>query len=152
MIYDRDDSLYSVFSQVIRLHHRRSHAFLEKMGIYPGQPPLLFSLLRKNGQSQKELAERLHVQAATVTVMLGRMEKTGLIERRQDENDQRVSRVYLTERGKMFCEELRETMKSFNRECFKNFTDEEQILLRRFFMQIRDNLMDKNHHHFSGSE
>jgi DNA-binding MarR family transcriptional regulator len=136
-----EDSVYYVFGQVIRFHYCRMHMLLEKVGVYPGQPPLLFALGKQAGLSQKELANRLHIKAATITVMLNRMETAGLIERRPDDNDQRVSRVYLTEQGKIVLGEVKKALKIIEEECFNSFTTEEQILLRRLLMQIRDNLV-----------
>ncbi len=42
----------------------------------------------------KELADKRKVKASTTTVMIKRMEKAGLVERKQDEKDQRVSRIF----------------------------------------------------------
>lgn len=137
-----DDSLYAMFGRVIRIHYSRIHVLLEKVGVYPGQPPLFFALGRHEGQSQKELAEKLYIKPATVTVMLNRMEAVNLVERRPDPNDQRVLRIYLTEQGKQVWSNVKEVHKEIEAECFKNFTDEEKILLRRFFMQMRDNLVN----------
>jgi DNA-binding MarR family transcriptional regulator len=95
----------------------------------------------KDGQSQKELASKLEIKPATITVMLNRMEKSKLVERRQDPEDQRISRVYLTEYGREVCQEMNEIVKNIESECFSNFTMEEQVLLRRLFMQMRDNLL-----------
>jgi DNA-binding MarR family transcriptional regulator len=136
-----DTSLYSVFGQVMRFHYCRMHMLLEKLSVYPGQPPLLFALGKHEGQSQTELAKKLYLKAATITVMLNRMESSGIIERRTDPNDQRISRVYLTGQGKKILGEVRETLKNIEVECFSNFTAEEQLLLRRLFIQMRDNLM-----------
>lgn len=147
MEYRYDDSAYGIFTQIIRLHYHRTHESLEKLGIYPGQPPLLFEVAHRDGLSQKELCERLHIKPATITVMLQRMESAGLFERRQDLNDQRISRVYLTEHGKKVVEEVKIVTKEIEEECFSNFTQEEKVLIRRLFMQIRDNLayfLDKN--------
>lgn len=141
MPYGNEDSIYNVFGQVMRFHYCRMHMLLEKLGVYPGQPPLLFALGKNEGLSQKELAQKLYLKAATITVMLNRMESAGLIERRPDGNDQRVSRVYLTGAGKKVLSDVKETLKNIELECFSNFTPEEQLLLRRLFMQMRDNLM-----------
>ena len=51
---------------------------------------MLFALYKKDGQSQKDLAKQLNINPATITVMLTRMEKAGLLERRKDPDDQRV--------------------------------------------------------------
>jgi DNA-binding MarR family transcriptional regulator len=113
---------------------------LEKIGVYPGQPPLLFIIGKKDGPSQKELAEKLHIKAATITVMLHRMEKAKLIERRPDNNDQRISRVYLTGEGKKVRDEAIMSLKTMEDDCFSNFTTEEKLLMRRLLMQMRNNL------------
>lgn len=134
------DNLYHVFGQIIKLHFTRSHNLLEKQGIYPGQPPLLFTLYYKDGQSQKELADKLRIKPATVTVMITRMEKSDLVTRKQDEQDQRISRVFITEKGREMCNKLKSIFEILNDECFSNFTEEEKVLLRRFFLQMRDNL------------
>ncbi len=138
------DSLYYIFLEIQRLHYYRSHTLLDEIGMYHGQPPMLFILNKKNGQSQKELADRLNVKPSTITVMLGRMEKAGLVERRQDDEDQRVSRVYITEEGKEVCKKANQVMKSLEEECFGNFTVEERVILRRLLLQIRDNLQAVN--------
>jgi len=135
------DNLYHIFGEIIRLHYHRSHNLLDKLGIYPGQPPMLFTLYHKDGQSQKELAEKIKIKPATITVMLGRMEKSELVTRRQDTEDQRISRVYITEKGKKVCEELKNVFIALNEECFSNFTDDDKVLLRRLLTQMRDNLM-----------
>lgn len=137
----KPDSLHHVFLQVLRFHFNRMHMLLEKLGVYPGQPPLLLALEHKDGQSQKELAERLNIKPSTITVMLNRMTKAKLIERRQDPEDQRISRVYLTERGREVCGKVKETMKVLEEECFDNFSAEEKVLLRRLLTQMRNNLI-----------
>lgn len=78
------DSLYYIFLEILRLHHYRTHVLLDEIGVYPGQPPLLFIINKEGGQSQKELADRLKIKPATITVMLKRMEKANLVERKQD--------------------------------------------------------------------
>lgn len=134
------DSLYFVFLEILKLHHYRTHILLDEIGIYPGQPPMLFILSKKDGRSQKELADILNIKPATITVMLRRMEKAELVERRQDNEDQRISRVYLTEKGRKICNKAHEIMQDLEKECFDNFTEEEKVILRRLLMQMRDNL------------
>ncbi|HBE80235.1 MAG TPA: MarR family transcriptional regulator [Firmicutes bacterium] len=142
MDQENSDSLYTVFSQVIRFHYYRMHLLFEKFGVYPGQHRLFFILGKQEGLSQRELAERLHIKAATVTVMLNRMAKANFIERRPDADDQRVTRVYLTGQGQNILIQVKESLRTIETECFTNFTPEEQILLRRLLMQIRKNLMN----------
>lgn len=136
-----ENSLNHVFYQVMRLHYKRTHYLLDKSGVYPGQPPLLFSLYHKNGQSQKDLACKLNIKPATMTVMIKRMEKAELIKRKGDSKDQRISRVYITEKGKEVCESVKVIIDQIQDECLSNFTKEEEVLLRRLLLQVKDNLV-----------
>jgi MarR family transcriptional regulator, organic hydroperoxide resistance regulator len=136
------NSLYQAFHQVVRIHFHKLHVMLEPLGVYPGQPPLLFALAHGDGQSQKELAQRMRIQPATVTVMLRRMEASGLIERRKDTKDQRVVRVYLTEQGKDVCRKAKEIMEKLDTQLFGNFEEEEKELLKGLMLRVRDNLLN----------
>ena len=49
--------------------------------------------------SQSELALRLGVKASTITVSLRALEKSGLVVRSRDSEDQRVVRVKVTRKG-----------------------------------------------------
>ncbi len=135
------DSLYYNFLEVIRFHYYRTHVLLEEIGVYPGQPPMLFILNQEDGQSQKELANKLKIKPSTITVMLKRMEKANLIVRKKDDKDQRISRVYLTEKGKKVCEDTIKVVKQIERECFKDFTEEEKETLKSLFLKMKNNLI-----------
>lgn len=142
MPYFDKDSLYRIFLEILRLYHHKMHKLLEEINLYPGQPPLLFTLSKKDGQSQKELAEKLNVRPSTMTVMLNRMEKGNFVERRQDLEDQRISRVYITEAGKEICEKSKEIMKKTEEDIFGNLTVDEKVILRRLLLVVKDNLND----------
>jgi DNA-binding MarR family transcriptional regulator len=135
------ESLDFLLAQVSKLHRGRVHALFEELGLYHGQPPLLFALWDQDGQTHTELAGRLHIQAATMTKMVQRMEKAGFVERRADPEDQRVSRVYLTDVGRNIREDVNQVFRQLEDETFANFTLEERVLLRRFFLQLRENLL-----------
>lgn len=145
------DSLYYIFLEILRLHFYRSHVLFDEIGINPGQSHLLFVLSREDGLSQSEIAAKLDVKPSTITVMLRRMEKASLVRRCQDTEDQRVSRVYITDEGRETCNSAKKIAKKLEEECFGNFTVEEKVVLRRLFMQMRDNLAtvnDKESLHF----
>ncbi len=136
------DSLYYIFLEVIRFHYYRTHVLLEEIGVYPGQPPMLFILNQEDGLSQKKLANKLKIKPSTITVMLKRMEKANLIVRKKDDKDQRISRVYLTEKGKKVCEDTIKVVKQIERECFKDFTEEEKETLKSLFLKMKNNIID----------
>jgi len=74
---------------------------------HPAQAGSLLVLAQADGMSQSDLASMLHVSRPTVTTMLQKMEASGTIERRSDEHDQRVTRLYLTPKGRELAERTR---------------------------------------------
>ena len=135
------ETLDFLFAQICKLKHARVQSLLEGIGLYRGQPPVLRALWMQDGLTHTDLAHALDVQPATITKMINRMEKNGFVQRRQDPDDQRVSRVYLTEAGLAVQEDVRQVWRTLEQEAFDGFAIEERVLLRRFFLQIRENLV-----------
>ncbi|WP_248931044.1 MarR family winged helix-turn-helix transcriptional regulator [Paenibacillus hamazuiensis] len=129
-----------MMGHVMKLHRHHIHVLLQDYEVYPGQPPLLMRLLERNGQSQSELAAKMRVKPATLTVMITRMQKNGLLERKPDPRDQRVSRVFLTEKGLEVAGKVKEAIHASEQKCFEDFREEEKLLLRRFLLHMHDNL------------
>lgn len=94
-----DERLGHLLMQVAKLLRDRVHTRMEEIGLSRGQGFILFRLGHEDGLPQTELARQTLVRPATLTEVLQRMEGAGLIERRTDPTDQRVSRVYLTPNG-----------------------------------------------------
>ena len=115
------------------------HQLLE-FGVYPGQIPVLYRIVQKEGSSQKEIADFLHIKPPTVNVTISRLEKAGLVCRRQDEKDQRISRIYMTEKGKNIVEQAMGKIKKNEAVLFENFDEAELCLMRRFLEQILENI------------
>jgi len=109
--------------------------------MYRGQPYVLKVLWEEEGLTHSELARRLHVQPATVTNIITRMEKAGFVERRSDEKDQRVSRVYLTDKGREIQGQVKQIWREFEAQVFAGFSAKERAALQQFFVRIRDNLL-----------
>jgi DNA-binding MarR family transcriptional regulator len=134
------ESLEFLIVQVCRLHYLRAHELLEAIGLYRGQPPLLQALWDREGQTHTELGERLGLAPATVTRMLQRMEKAGFVVRKADPDDQRVSRVYLTEAGHAIRGAVQEVWQTMEEETYAGLTDDERQVLHRCLLQVRGNL------------
>jgi DNA-binding MarR family transcriptional regulator len=131
-----------LLANIGHLHHLRAHQLLESIGLYRGQPPVLFALWEQEGLTQTDLAERLKVAPATVTKMLQRMEKSGFIQRQPDAQDQRVTRVYLADAGRAVQNQVEEVWKTMEKDAFLNFDADELSLMRKLLMRVRDNLLN----------
>lgn len=88
------------FKRMMRLNRQLMSRTAAHAGGHPAQAGCLWVLSRYSDITQRELAEKLHLAPATVTTMLQRMERDGLIERRPDEADQRLTRITLTQAGR----------------------------------------------------
>ena len=86
------------FSRALRSRHA---ALLAPHGLHPGQDALLMLLWQSPGLRQADLAVRLGVEPPTITRMVRRLERGGLVERRRDPDDARVMRIYSTPRARL---------------------------------------------------
>ena len=77
-----------------------------QFGISRAQWGVLVRLDRSEGLKQSELAEILDLQPISLTRLLDRLAKNGLIERRPDPNDRRANRLFLTPAARPLLEQL----------------------------------------------
>jgi DNA-binding MarR family transcriptional regulator len=134
------ETLGYLLARICRAHRGNAHERLSKIGLHPGQEMFLLRLWRKDGQTQKELADDICVQPATITRMIDRLTKAGLVERQADAEDRRVSRVYLTEAGRALQQPVEDVWREVEQQSFANLTLDEQILLRRLLLQVFENI------------
>ena len=134
-----------ILNQICKEHHHRARKLFNALGLHRGQPRLLELLWEQNGRTQSDLASHMHSSPATVTKMLQRMESSGFVERRPDADDQRISRVYLTDKSREVQVAVYDLYEDMARTIFEGFTPEELILLRRFLVHMRDNLHRANY-------
>ena len=95
------DTTGYLLTQVCKLYRAISNERLEAVGLHKGQELILCELWKSPGLTQSALVEHLCVQPSTLTNALNSMERAGLVQRRTDAEDQRVSRVYLTDQAKV---------------------------------------------------
>ena len=132
-----------MLAQTCRLLRSQIRVLLGEIGLCRGQQFVLHTLWVEEGITHSELAERLKIRPATVTNMLKRMEKAGLVERRQDTKDQRVSRAYLTGAGLDIRDAVEETWRELERRAFSGFSSEELDSLSQLLIKIQENLLRK---------
>ena len=81
--------------------HRRSNAAFAEFGLTADQFVLLGVLAGGDGITQKELARLTSSDPNTMSEMLGRLERRGLVARERHADDGRALRVSLTEAGRV---------------------------------------------------
>ena len=91
-----------------------------------GQDTILTVISQHPGITQKEIGEILSIQPASVSELLMKLERKGLVLREKDENDRRSIKVQLTEGG---CNHLAEPGAEMT-DPFQSLSAEEQEQLR----------------------
>ena len=136
-----------LLAQVCRLAGHRLRVHMEKIGLHKGQGFALIHLWHHEGIPQRELSRAMHISPASVTNMLQRMERDGLIARERDREDQRVVRVFLTDKAKAMRKEARKVFHQMEAELSSIYTDEEKATLHRLLMKLHDRFAPDDPHH-----
>jgi DNA-binding MarR family transcriptional regulator len=100
--------VFRAFKRSVILNRHLMMMMLAGEHAHPAQAGCLLTLSGADGLSQSDLAAMLNVSRPTVTSMLQKMEAAGTVERRADEHDQRVTRLFLTPMGREVAERMRE--------------------------------------------
>ncbi len=109
----------------------------------PGMGQILFALYERDDRIIKEISERVGLSQSTLTGMLARMEKNGLIERRRDSSDGRAIRVRLTPQGRELEPKCREIFDQA-RDAFRtSLSDDELIHLRTALTKLANSLRSR---------
>ena len=116
---------------------------MKDVDLKPGQAGCLFILSKEGKLPQKDIAKKLGVKPPSITALLKKLEARGLIIRSQDDQDQRVSWITLSEEGKHYINKIKDMMKEMDEAMFQDVLPEEKLLFRRILLQIRENLMTK---------
>jgi MarR family transcriptional regulator for hemolysin len=101
---------------------------------------VLLAVKTRSAASQRELAEAVGIQGATLTHHLDGMEVDGLLTRRRDPANRRVHLVELTERGDAAFHRLRAVARDHDRRLHAGLSDEEVATARRVMARMRENV------------
>jgi DNA-binding MarR family transcriptional regulator len=98
---------------------------LKPLGVTRSQWWVLSFLSRRDGMTQTALAADLDLTKVAIGGLLERMEAAGMIERRAEDQDARMRRVYLAREGTRLIKQLRSQIKDFEIEALEGLTDKE---------------------------
>jgi MarR family transcriptional regulator for hemolysin len=101
---------------------------------------VLKRLEMSQGAKQAELAELLDLQPITLARLVDKLAKLGLVERRDDPNDRRANRLYLTERAAPVLERLNVVGETLIGQALKGFEGFEIATLNKAMERIKANL------------
>ncbi|MCR5687246.1 MAG: MarR family transcriptional regulator [Lachnospiraceae bacterium] len=105
---------------------------------------LIFWLLyRQKEVNMSEIAEYIHVPLNTATGIVGRMEKSGLIERMRSETDKRIVLIRFSEKGLAQFNRLIGELMGYAMKIMGAFSAEEMKVLETMMAKVKDVLKNE---------
>jgi DNA-binding MarR family transcriptional regulator len=135
-----DDTVSWQVTKLAKAHRALVGDALAELGLHLGQDLLLEQLWRQDGLSQSSLVARLGVEPPTVTKMLQRLERAGLLRRERDPDNHRLWRVYLTERGRGLQRPVRDLRRQVERRLLTGLSDQDRERLVALLARVTANL------------
>ena len=102
-------------------------------GLTVGQLRLIFAVRDQSGASMGEAGATIGLGGSSLTGLVDRVAALGLLERRQDPLDRRITRLSLTEEGHQLAQELEARRQDVFAYAFGRLTTERQALLAELF-------------------
>lgn len=142
MKFDNENApIQMILQQLLHLTKYQAMHLLEHFDLNPGQAGILFTLNYHGNLTQRQLAEKIGITPPSMTVALRKMEERGYISRQPDELDQRKIRIHLTAKGSGCIDDMKKVFRQLEEIMFKDFLPEEKLLLRRFLLQMEENIL-----------
>jgi DNA-binding MarR family transcriptional regulator len=130
------DCIFFQLSRASRSGARYWHKKVAQFGVTSVQALLLLFLLEKDQVTSKYLGEKTELDSATLTGVLDRLAKVGLIERRENPDDRRAILVCLTEQGQETANRIQNIVEDENQAFLTNLTQEEGLILRSLLRKL----------------
>ena len=125
---------------VCRTRSKTADQFMEHNKLHRGQGFMLLFVSENDGLSHSEIAEKIHISPAAATKVIKRLEEEGYVLRQSDEKDERLSRVFILDKGRAAVGGLHSIFKKFNDQTFKDFSEDELNQFEEYLKRILHNL------------
>ncbi len=116
-------SQHKVFQEISRR--------LEPFDVTPIQYGVMHCLWKGEKTTPKEIASELKLENSTISGILDRMEKKGLLNRHVSIEDRRFIEVVLTDKGKSLEEPILKVIDDANHDILASIPEKEQELLKK---------------------
>lgn len=138
----RADNTIHLISRIKELAEVIIVSELEKMGvegIVPSHGTIIATLIEYEELTMTQIAEKIHRDRSTVTTLVKKLNRIGIIGTKKNQEDLRSSLVFLTTKGKEFKEGLTKISEKLYDIQFKGITEEEKKVFRNVLMKMYEN-------------
>lgn len=137
-----DARLGFLMHDVSRLRRIVFDDFVRPIGVTRSQWWILAQVSRHDGMNQSDLAHLLDVGKAALGRLVDRLEASGFIERRFDETDRRVKRVYLTRSGAKTIQQMKGLSHEMSERMLQGLDDRTRNALADSLARVKANLLE----------
>ncbi len=136
-----DKELLNIFTDMVRAHTAYIDRQLSELGLSNGQGGVISALGRAGSLTQNALARFRQVTPATISIMLDRMERDGLVERFSPKENSRAKYVRLTEAGQALFVRLDALMNRQSDVVFAGLSQREKEQAAGLFKRLTANVV-----------
>lgn len=97
-----------------------------KYGVTRSQCVAMYHISKAETINQKELAQNMHIRESTMTGLLDRLERDGLIERKVDTDDMRKKSIFLSQKGRSKLDKVIEMSLNFSDNVVEGISKKDQ--------------------------
>ena len=136
----------TLISQIKQLQDRVFNKILKEEGIYEfngQQGRILFSLWKDEKLSLIELSKRTSLAKTTLSTMIDRMRKNGLVIVEESKEDKRILVIYLSDKTLALEDKINNATKRIIDIFYKDFSEKEAKELDRLLIKIKENLKNE---------
>ena len=131
-----------VISDVARMLRTVFDRRVRRLGLTRAQWLVLTRLHRAPGASQSELAEMMEVERASAGRMIDRLETKGWVERRGQDGDRRVKRIYLTPEAERVHKRIWRIAEATVEDALSALSAREAALLMKLLVRVKGRLVE----------
>lgn len=139
--YDFGNSVGYIINRTAKAYVKALDSQLrQKVGVTIGQWKVLVMLVDQNGLTQKEIADRLGLEGATLIPIIDKMEKDKLVVRKVDPSDRRNNKIYRTEMADALWDRMMQCTSNIKEISLKGIPDENVKIMKNVLENIWQNL------------
>jgi DNA-binding MarR family transcriptional regulator len=101
---------------------------------------VLAALREKEGRRMGDLSKTTSIEVSTLTRLVDKMEKDGLVERRRDAEDARAVALHVTAAGRRLTKRILPIAERYEAVALEGFTPAEAEVLRQALRRLYDNM------------
>ena len=136
---NRVPRLISDVRQLISVYLTRELKKAGCEGIVPSHGEIVFNLIRNHEMTMTELSDSISKDRSTVTTLVGKLIKRGMVEYRENPEDLRSKKVVLTESGKKLEKDFIQISKDMNSKLWQGISKKDKEVFLKVMLKVKDN-------------